>query len=92
MSPSVRSMGCAYYSQLVYDIIWEPCLGGIKNSKGAEQTVRLHQRSLITAFVIRLLKSILSRLAASKDAELACLNRILSEFSRPNYSIDGMRV
>ena len=44
---------------------------GVSNIKGADQPV--HPRSLISAFVIRLLKIILSRLATSDIAILASL-------------------
>ena len=40
------------------------CLREFKNNKGADQPA--HPRSLISAFVIRLLESILSRLARSE--------------------------
>ena len=40
------------------------CLKGFANNKGANQAA--HLRSLINAFVIRLLKSIISRLATSE--------------------------
>ena len=40
------------------------CLRGVANNKGPDQPARL--RSLISAFVIRLLESIISRFATSK--------------------------
>ena len=40
------------------------CLRGFANNKGADQPA--HQRSLIITFVIRLLKSIISRLVTSE--------------------------
>ena len=40
------------------------CLRGFVNNTGADQPA--HPRSLISAFVIRLLESIISRLATSK--------------------------
>ena len=40
------------------------CLRGVGNNKGADQPA--HQCSLISAFVIRFLESIISRLATSK--------------------------
>ena len=40
------------------------CLRDLRTTKGADQPA--HMRSLISAFVIQLLKSIISRLATSK--------------------------
>ena len=40
------------------------CLQGFANNKGAEQTA--HPRSLISAFVINILESIISELATSE--------------------------
>ena len=42
----------------------ETCLRGFANIKGADQPA--HTRRLISAFIIRLLESIISRLATSK--------------------------
>ena len=42
----------------------KPVLGGFANNKGADQPA--HPRSLISAFVICLLESIISRLATSE--------------------------
>ena len=74
------------------------CLRGFANNKGADQPA--HPRSLISAFVFRLLESIIFRLATSKlsifylvsVAEQAGLNLTFSETpktgflaTRPNY-------
>ena len=74
------------------------CLRGFANNKGADQPA--HPRSLISAFVIPLLKSIISRLATSEIslfylvsvAEETGLSLALSETpktgfltSRPKY-------
>ena len=61
------------------------CLWRFANNKGADQPA--HPRSLISAFVIRFLESIISKLAASEisifelvpDAQQAGLNLTLSE-------------
>ena len=61
------------------------CLWGFANNTGADQPA--HPRSLISAIVVRLLESIISRLATSEVsifqlvsvAELAGLNLTLSE-------------
>ena len=42
----------------------ETCLRGVKNNKGADQPA--HPHNLISPFVIRLLESIISRLATSE--------------------------
>ena len=42
----------------------KPVFGGFANNKGADQPVRL--RRLISAFVIRLLKSFISKIASSE--------------------------
>ena len=52
-----------------YQFLYEPrhektCLRGVANNKGADQPA--HPRSLISAFVIHLLESIISGLATSK--------------------------
>ena len=49
---------CARF--VLKSIVW-----GLANNKGADQPP--HPRSLISAFVIRLLKSTISRYAASKN-------------------------
>ena len=76
------------------------CLQGFANHTGADQPA--HPRSLISAFVIRLLESIISRLATSEIsmswlisvAEETGLNLALSETPktgfvklRPNYYV-----
>ena len=56
------------YTLIVYKIIGprreKTCLRGFANNTGADQPV--HPRSLISAFVIRLLESIVSRHATSE--------------------------
>ena len=42
----------------------KPCLREFANNKGADQPA--HPRSLISAFVVRLLQSIISKLASSE--------------------------
>ena len=63
----------------------KPCLRGLQTTKGADQPV--HPRRLISAFVFRLLESIISRLTTNEIsnfklvsvAEQVCLNLTLSE-------------
>ena len=64
------------------------CLLGFANSKGADQPV--HQRSLISTFVICLLKSIISKIVTSEIsissvAEQAGLNLTLSETPKTGF-------
>ena len=67
------------------------CLWGFANNKGADQPA--HPHSLISAFVIHLLKSIISRLATSEIslfylvsvAEETCLSLALSETPKTGF-------
>ena len=64
------------------------CLGGFANNTGADQPG--HPRSLISAFVIPFLESIISRLALSEIsifyvAEHAGLNLTLSETPKTGF-------
>ena len=69
------------------------CLLGKTNNTGADQPA--HPRSLISAFVIHFLKSIISRLATSKIsifklisvAEQAGLNLTLSEIPKTGFVV-----
>ena len=67
------------------------CLRGFANKKGADQPA--HPRSLISAFVIRLLQSVIYRLATSEIsirylisvAEETCLKLALSETPKTGF-------
>ena len=67
------------------------CLRGVANNKGADQPA--HTRSLISAFAIRLLESIISKLATSEFsifyivsvAEQAGLNLTLPETPKTGF-------
>ena len=67
------------------------CLRGFANNKGADQPA--HQRILISAFIIHLLKSIISRLATSEIslfylvsvAEETGLSLALSEIPKTGF-------
>ena len=67
------------------------CLRGFANNKGTDQPA--HSRSLISAFVFRLLKSIISRLASSEIsifyvvsvAEETSLSVVLSETPKTGF-------
>ena len=81
-----------YYTCLSYGPRWEKtCLRGFANNKGADQPGNLC--SLISAFVILLLESIISKLATSEIslfwqvsvAEQAGLKLVLSETQKTGF-------
>ena len=67
LNVKIRSFGWRAKDYVIF--IYGPrrektCLRGFANNKGADQSA--HQRSLISAFVIRILESTISKLATSE--------------------------